>query len=56
MEGYRRLYKHKRRGQKVEIGDITGDGVNEVIVGWTDNAGTVCTLSAYTIGEKLLPR
>lgn len=38
--------------KKVEIGDITGDGVNEVIVGWTDNAGTVCTLSAYTIGEK----
>lgn len=38
--------------KKVEIGDITGDSKNEVIVGWTDKSESVCTLSVYTIGEK----
>lgn len=37
---------------RVEIGDISGDGLREVIVGWSDQTGSVCTLSAYVIQEK----
>ncbi|MCQ4021990.1 MULTISPECIES: hypothetical protein [unclassified Ruminococcus] len=37
---------------KVEIGDITGNGTLDVIVGWSDKNGSVCTLSAYIVQEK----
>lgn len=37
---------------KVEIGDLSGNGVNDVIVGWSDAAGSLNSLSAYIIGEK----
>lgn len=37
---------------KVEIGDITGSGTLDVIVGWSDKNGSVCTLSSYIVQEK----
>lgn len=37
---------------KIEIGDLSGSGTNDVIVGWSDTAGSVCSLSAYIFEEK----
>lgn len=37
---------------KVEIGDITGSGTHDIIVGWSDKNGSVCALSAYIMQEK----
>ena len=37
---------------KVEIGDVTGNGTLDIIVGWSDKNGSVCTLSTYMVQEK----
>ena len=37
---------------KVEIGDITGDGKKEVIVGWSNSSGGSCTMSVYVAGKR----
>lgn len=37
---------------RIEIGDITGNGTNDIIVGWTDQSGSICSLSAYIVDKK----
>lgn len=37
---------------RVEIGDVSGTGTKDIVVGWSDQTGSFCTLSAYIVQEK----
>lgn len=37
---------------RVELGDVSGTGTKDIVVGWSDQTGSLCTLNAYIVREK----